>query len=233
MQRLRKRIANENRGGSGGSGGEGSGEEGASSSTISRVPSFYTSRSIVNLSGLSVSDPAPIADGSSYRDDRLATVLAHQQQQKQQYGEERGREVSSTRQEHQQAAANFAEVFNQSPETVGVQHADIDTDTDAAVLKDREVHSPIDQNDNDDDNDKNNMIASTSQRNKSANNLLSEHNDTEKDINNQNATKQRRHSGTFEDSSLGPKVVEKTTNMANFYYRQAQSPSDKANNNMK
>ena len=47
MQKLRKRLSHENS------------KQGAKSSAPGRVPSFYTSRSIVNLSGLSVSDPLP------------------------------------------------------------------------------------------------------------------------------------------------------------------------------
>lgn len=176
---------------------------------MSRVPSFYTSRSIVNLSGLSVSDPAPVADGSSY-DEMLANVLAQQQQ-----GGGRA-SSSSTRQLHQQAAANFADVFNRSPETVGgtdLGGAKVEEDS---KKKDTQVISSS-------------HIAHAHQRNKSEDNLLSAN------MTNSNATtptRQRSSSGTFEDAALSPKLVEKTTNMANFYYRQAaQSPPDKSTPN--
>lgn len=197
----------------GGKGLSGTGEDAAS--TVSRVPSFYTSRSIVNLSGLSVSDPTPLADGSSYHDNMMATVLAHQQQQQEGgggggTGGGGGGGMTSSRQEHQQAAATFAEVFNQSPETVGDTHEE--TRADVAVKEATGTQHSTGAT----------PPTSQTHRNKSADNLPAEEKEEKGE------KKQRRHSGTFEDSTQGPKVVEKTTNMANFYYRQAQSPPDKA-----
>jgi hypothetical protein len=84
----------------------------------------------------------------------------------------------------------------------------------------------VNHNDNATDNNNGNNISCL--RSKSVDNLLSENNSDghEGDSN--------RHSGSFEDSSNSPKVVEKTTNMANFYYRQAQSPpSNNSNSNTK
>jgi hypothetical protein len=52
VQRLRKRISVEN---------EESSKIMKKGERLDRTPSFYTSRSIVNLSGLSVSDPLPKA----------------------------------------------------------------------------------------------------------------------------------------------------------------------------
>ena len=50
VQRLRRRVIAENEQGI---------QSGTTEKSIDRTPSFYTSRSIVNLSGLSVSDPVP------------------------------------------------------------------------------------------------------------------------------------------------------------------------------
>ena len=170
---------------------------------IDRVPSFYTSRSIVNLSGLSVSDPAPVADGSSYRDE-MASVLAHHQHLQQQ-----SLPTSSTRQDHQLAATNLLDVFNQSCEAVNstdsVDTADVTTVEDVSGLEGICSNS------------------SSISRNRSENSLPQQG-----DGRSSNSSLPRRHSATFEDTTQGPKVVEKTTNMASFYYRQANSPNSKS-----
>eukprot|EP00603_Paraphysomonas_imperforata_P012561 CAMPEP_0114453912 /NCGR_PEP_ID=MMETSP0104-20121206/2302_1 /TAXON_ID=37642 ORGANISM="Paraphysomonas imperforata, Strain PA2" /NCGR_SAMPLE_ID=MMETSP0104 /ASSEMBLY_ACC=CAM_ASM_000202 /LENGTH=719 /DNA_ID=CAMNT_0001626263 /DNA_START=433 /DNA_END=2591 /DNA_ORIENTATION=+ len=174
VQRLRKRIANENKGGSL--------TAARSPRGLDRVPSFYTSRSIVNLSGLSVSDPAPLADGSTYHDDMASVMAKHQQQSL----------PESSRQEHQQNAANFAK-------DVGSEYSNVDNTV--------AVHHDGSQIPHD-------GPSGDSVRTKSADKLC--------DVDESNyGDSEQRHS--FDESSQGPKVVEKTTNMANFYYRQAPS----------
>lgn len=54
VQRLRRRVSDEND-----AAANNVSNNEAKKSTLDRTPSFYTSRSIVNLSGLSVSDPLP------------------------------------------------------------------------------------------------------------------------------------------------------------------------------
>jgi hypothetical protein len=63
VQRLRKRLSHEESSQSG------------KGSLPGRVPSFYTSRSIVNLSGLSVSDPLP-GEQSLTQEDAMQAILS-------------------------------------------------------------------------------------------------------------------------------------------------------------
>ena len=177
VQRLRKRIANENKGGSL--------TAARSPRGLDRVPSFYTSRSIVNLSGLSVSDPAPLADGSTYHDDMASVVAKHQQQSS----------PDSSRQEHQESAANFAR-------DVGNEYSNVDNTVAVQHNLSRLSHDGRDGH---------------SMRNKSSDNL--------RDCDEKNDGNSEQQSRSIDESSQGTKVVEKTTNMANFYYRQAPSSS--------
>ena len=189
VQRLRKRIADENRQGS--------------NARQGRVPSFYTSRSIVNLSGLSVSDPAPIADGGSYHD-QMASVLAQHQQS------------SSARREHQKAAADFADdLFNKSPEIVN--ESLVQESLEKNVLdRSRSVNDGADVTD---------QSSRSIHRIKSEDNLLTS--SRKDDVKNRRSSLQRSHSGNLGKSSNSPNVVEKSTNMANFYYRKALSGNTK------
>jgi hypothetical protein len=179
VQRLRKRIANEDRGKVMSSNHRGLGD---------RVPSFYTSRSIVNLSGLSVSDPSPLADGSSYRDDMASVLAKHQQQSS----------PSPSRQEHQNVAKNLANELSNDC---------VDYDEKIVLHDDSEIV----------DGD---GLVKPIGRNKSAD-ILSNNSDVS--VMSSSDTELRRHNS--DDSTQSQKVVEKTTSMANFYYRQAPNAS--------
>jgi hypothetical protein len=237
VHRLRKRIANEDRNQSVLPRGLGMKD---------RVPSFYTSRSIVNLSGLSVSDPPPVADGSSYHEE-MAALLQQQGGQRNGHdtvnghGNSRSRGSStgmSSRRDHHMAATNLAAGMQTGLDnemSPGIEPPSVSksspmhtqSETDASASANVTTESSTDSTGTTDEA----LLTSKSDtrgsrgvtKNKSSNNLLFQDNRS-KSASNSNRSRSKNISGSNSSSSSSstsdllsaPSLVEKTTNMANF-----------------